>query len=317
MAQEKETAPDDFVVVANSLGQHSLWRSALTAPRGWRPRSGVMPRSDCLKAIEAAWRDIAPASLTARPGRQPAGGDRFIHEIVAGQAAARPDAVAVVTGRARVTYRELDKSAARLAARLRELGVGPEAAVGVHLERGIDLIRAILAVMKAGGGYLPLDPSLPAERLNRMCAQVGPAVVITATADSFPGPAASLLPLSELAADLARGPGAAPDGRPHPDNLCYIIYTSGSTGDPKAVAVSYASLAAVIGALADDYQIGPEDRVAQLAAIAFDTSVEQTFVTLTAGATLILPPPGTLAPSDLLRGIERRAATVIDLTPAY
>jgi amino acid adenylation domain-containing protein/thioester reductase-like protein len=276
-----------------------------------------MSRSDCLKAIEAAWQDIAPASLAARPGKQPSGGDLFIHEVFAGQAATRPDAVAVVAGRARVTYRELDESAGRLAARLRELGVGPEAAVGVHLERGIDLVRAILAVMKAGGGYLPLDPALPPERLSRMCAQVVPAVVITATADAFPGPATRLLPLRELAADLARGPGVAPDSRPHPDNLCYIIYTSGSTGDPKAVAVSYASLASVIAALAADYQIGPEDRVAQLAAIAFDTSVEQVFVTLTAGATLIVPPPGTLAPSDLLRGIERRAATVIDLTPAY
>jgi amino acid adenylation domain-containing protein/thioester reductase-like protein len=317
MARDRETAPDDFVVVANRLGQHSLWHAALTMPRGWRPRSGAMSRSDCLQAIEAAWRDIAPASLTARPGAQPAGGGRFIHEVFAGQAATRPDAVAVVAGRARVTYRELDESAGRLAARLRETGVGPEVAVGVHLERGIDLIRVILAIMKAGGGYLPLDPSLPAERLNRMCAQVGPALVITAAAGSFPGTANRLLPLCELAADLARGPGAAPDSRPHPDNLCYIIYTSGSTGDPKAVAVSYGSLASVIGALAADYQISPDDRVAQLAALPFDTSIEQVFVALASGATLALPPPGTLAPAELLRGIERRGVTVVDLTPAY
>src|SRR6202035_4533367 len=107
-----------------------------------------------------------------------------------------------------------------LAGELREIGVGPEVAVGVHLERGIDLIRAVLAVMKAGGGYLPLDPALPAERLSRMCAQVGPAVVITATAGSFPGTAARLLPLDGLTADPARGAAAAPDSRPHPDNLC-------------------------------------------------------------------------------------------------
>ena len=217
----------------------------------------------------------------------------------------------------RVTYRELDESAALLAGRLREHGVGPEVVVGVHLERGIDLIRAILAIMKAGGGYLPLDPSVPAERLSRMCAQVGPAVVITGAAASFPGTAARLLPLGGLAADPAPGPAAAPDSRPHPDNLCYVIYTSGSTGAPKAVGVSYGSLASVIRALAADYQISPDDRVAQLAAIAFDTSVEQIFVALTSGATLTLPPPGTLAPSELLRGIERRGVTVVDLTPAY
>ena len=150
-----------------------------------------------------------------------------------------------------------------------------------------------------------------------MCAQVGPAVVITAAAGSFPGDGDQA-----AAARRARGePGAraaaAPGSRPHPDNLCYVIYTSGSTGDPKAVAVSYGSLASVIRALAADYQISPDDRVAQLAAIAFDTSIEQIFVALTSGATLTLPPPGTLAPSDLLRGIERRGVTVVDLTPAY
>ena len=316
-AQVRETAPDDFFVVANRLCQYSVWHSALPVPRGWRRRSGVMSRSDCLKAIEAEWRDIAPASVTARPGAQPGGGDRFVHELFADQAATRPDAVAVVAGRARVTYRELDESAGRLAGQLRELGVGPEVAVGVHLDRGITLIRAILAIMKAGGGYLPLDPSLPAERLSRMCGQVEPAVVITAAAGSFPGTATRLLPLDELATDLARGPAVAPDSRPHPDNLCYVIYTSGSTGDPKAVAVSYGSLASVIGPLAADYQISQDDRVAQLAAIPFDTSVEQVFVALTSGATLTLPPPGTLAPSELLRGIERRSVTVVDLTPAY
>jgi amino acid adenylation domain-containing protein/thioester reductase-like protein len=321
MAQAVETAPDDFVVVVNQIGQHSLWPSARTVPRGWRRRSGVMSRSECLRAIEAAWRDITPASVSTGLGERAPGGSRFVHERFADQAAARPDAVAVVAGRARVSYRELDESAGRLAGQLRERGVGPEVAVGVHLERGIDLIRAILAIMKAGGGYLPLDPSLPADRLSRMCAQVGPAVVITAAAGAFPGPASGVLPLDELAADLAHGPAPAPDPSldpsPDPENMAYVIYTSGSTGDPKAVAVSYGSLASVIGALAPDYQIGPEDRVAQLAGMAFDTSVEQVFVALTSGATLILPPPGTLAPTDLLRGIERRGATVVDLTPAY
>src|ERR1700722_16950194 len=183
MAQARETVPDDFVVVVNQLGQHSLWRSALTVPRGWRRRSGVLSRSDCLTSIEAEWRDIAPASVTARPGERPTGEDRFVHELFADQAAVKPDAVAVVAGRTRVTYRELDESAGRLAGQLRGLGVGPEVAVGVHLERGIDLIRAVLAVMKAGGGYLPLDPALPAERLSRICAQVAPVAVFTAAGD--------------------------------------------------------------------------------------------------------------------------------------
>src|ERR1700722_17220522 len=81
MAQARETVPDDFVIVANQLGQHSLWRSALTVPRGWQRRSGVMSRSDCRKTIEAEWLDIAPASVTARLGGQPGGGDRFAHAL--------------------------------------------------------------------------------------------------------------------------------------------------------------------------------------------------------------------------------------------
>ena len=142
-----------------------------------------------------------------------------------------------------------------------------------------------------------------------MCAQVGPAVVITAAAGSFPGRAGQAAAARRArGGPCARGPRRRPDGRPHPDNLCYVIHTSGSTGDPKAVAVSYGSLASVIGALAADYQISPDDRVAQLAAMAFDTSVEQIFVALTSGATLTLPPPGTLAPSELLRGIERQGS---------
>ena len=187
--------------------------------------------------------------------------------------------------------------------------MGPEVTVGVHLDRGIDLIRAILAIMKAGGGYLPLDPALPAERLSRMCGEVGPAVVITAAADSFPAAPARLLPLSGLTADLTSRPTAGPDGQPSPGNLCYVIHTSGSTGDPKAVAVSYGNLASMIGPLVADYEIGPDDRVGQMAAMPSDTSVEQIFVALTSGATLVLPPPRTLAPSELLRGIECRGVT--------
>jgi amino acid adenylation domain-containing protein/thioester reductase-like protein len=105
--------------------------------------------------------------------------------------------------------------------------------------------------------------------------------------------------------------------RPHPDNLCYVIYTSGSTGDPKAVGVSFGSMACVIGEMAREYRIGPHDRVGQAAAMAFDTFLEQVFTALTTGASLTLPPHGTMAPSELLRGIQRQRVTVLDLTPAY
>ena len=318
IADQSGETPDAFVIVVNDLGQHALWQAELDVPRGWRRQSPVMSRSQCLEAVTGSWRDIAP--LTARASARVsarADGGRFVHERFADQAARRPDANAIVAGRTRMTYRELDESASRLAHHLAAAGVGPETVTGVHLERGVDLITAILAIMKAGGGYLPLDPAFPRERLTRICAQVSPLAVITDVRATWPGAATRLLPLGELAADLADRPVTGPGTRPHPDNLCYVIYTSGSTGDPKAVAVSFGSMACVIGEMAREYEVSEEDRVGQVAAMAFDTFLEQVFTALTAGASLTLPPHGTMAPSELLRGVERKRVTVLDLTPAY
>jgi amino acid adenylation domain-containing protein/thioester reductase-like protein len=311
--QASET-PDAFVIVVNDLGQHALWQAELDVPRGWRRQSPVMSRRQCLEAVDGSWKDISP--LTVRPAPRGNGG-RFVHERFADRAASRPEAIAIVAGRTRVTYRELDESASRLAHYLAAVGVGPETVTGVHLERGVDLITAILAIMKAGGGYLPLDPTFPGERLTRICGQVGPLAVITGERAAWQGAGTRLLPLGELAADLAGRPASGPGTRPHPDNLCYVIYTSGSTGDPKAVAVSFGSMACVIAEMAREYRLSEEDRVGQVAAMAFDTFLEQVFTALTAGASLTLPPHGTMAPSELLRGIERKQVTVLDLTPAY
>ena len=315
--QPGETAADAFVVVRNDQDQHALWRAGLDVPPGWRRASAAMARSECLAAIDAEWLDIAPASVRAAAAGRRADAERFVHEAVAEQAVRRPDATAVIAGRTRVSYRELDSSANRLARYLGEVGAGPEAVIGVHLERGVDAIGAILAIMKAGAGYLPLDPSLPPERLSAICSQVRPTAVIAARPGTFPGTGTRLLPLGELTAELAGRSATPPVSGLQPDNLCYAIYTSGSTGDPKPVAVSHRNLAGVIDELASEYGIADDDRVAQMASMAFDTSIEQVFVALTSGATLLLPPPGTMAPSELLRRIERRHATVLDLTPAY
>jgi amino acid adenylation domain-containing protein/thioester reductase-like protein len=317
MNSPERATQEDFVVVVNDEEQRALWRAELDVPAGWRRGSAIMSAQECLAAIDGSWPDVTPASVRVGAAPGPASRAPFVHELFAQQAVRRPDAPAVIAGRERLTYRELDASANRLAHHLVDSGVGPEALIGVYLERGIDVIGAILAIMKAGGGYLPLDPALPVERLNEICSQVRPSAVIAAQADTFSCAGTALIPLAELSADLAGRPATAPVVRPHPDNICYAIYTSGSTGDPKAVAVSHGSLACVIGELADEYEIGDDDRVAQFASIAFDTSIEQVFVTLTRGATLLLPPPGTMAPSELVRRVQRRRATVLDLTPAY
>ena len=208
---QRDTTPDAFVVVVNDQDQRALWRAGLDVPSGWRRASAVMARGECLAAIDRGWPDIAPASVRAGGADARAGGggdatgDRLVHEVVAEQAVRRPDAVAVIAGRTQVSYRELDSSANRLARYLGEIGAGPEAVIGVYLERGVDVIRAILAILKAGAGYLPLDPSLPPERLNAICSQVRPTAVIAARAGTFPGTGTRLLPLGELAAELAAG----------------------------------------------------------------------------------------------------------------
>ena len=211
IADQSGETPDAFVIVVNDLGQHALWQAELDVPRGWRRQSPVMSRSQCLEAVAGSWRDIAP--LTARSsarGLARADGGRFVHERFADQAARRPAANAIVAGRMRMTYRELDESASRLAHYLAAAGVGQETVTGVHLERGIDLITAILAIMKAGGGYLPLDPALPSERLARICAQVSPLAVITDVRSGWPVPGPRLLPLGELGVDLADRPATGP-----------------------------------------------------------------------------------------------------------
>jgi amino acid adenylation domain-containing protein/thioester reductase-like protein len=341
-----------FAIVVNDHGRHALWPAELDLPAGWRRQSAAMPRAACLDAIADTWRDIAPVSVHAaasgerysagsRPGEATRGEQRrhpvphsrdarFAHELFAQQASRRPSSAAVIAAGTRLSYRELDQSANRLAHYLREMGAGPETLIGVYLERGVEAIRSLLAIMKAGSGYLPLDPSLPPARLARICAEARPMAMLTdrptlpvrgdgspKPPGKFPEAGTRLLALSDLTADLARQPATAPEVSLHPDNMCYAIHTSGSTGHPKAVAVSHGSLACVISEISREYRISPRDRVIQLASLAFDTSVEQILVTLACGATLMLPPAGTIAPTDLLRYLEHQRVTVVDLTPAY
>lgn len=314
---------DSYVVAVNDDEQHAMWPAALRLPHGWRRASPAMSRRACLDAIAGTWRDIAPASLH-RPGL-PGEPGRFVQDLFDARAHRQPGATALTAagppgrtaGRAELTYGQLAREANQLAHRLRGLGVGPDVPVGVSLERGIAPIRCMLAVLKAGGAYLPLDPAMPAARVSQMCAEARPGVILTGGeqghAEALTGTGVRLL----RAGDLAGCPVTAPEAGLRPGNIAYVIYTSGSTGRPKGVAVSHGSLARQIQEVAQAYQISPRDRVVQLASLAFDTSVEQMLVTLLGGATLLLPPPGTVAPTDLLRYLADQRATVVDLTPAY
>src|SRR6201997_78543 len=211
-------------------------------------------------------------------------------QLFAAQAAAAPDAVAVVFAGEQLSYGELDARANQLAHHLRALGVGAESVVGVCLERSLELVVALLGILKAGGGYLPLDPEYPAERLAFMLADAGAAVLISATGlrDRVDAPGVRRLELDGAAAAIAAHPKSAPADVLGPHTLAYVIYTSGSTGTPKGVAVEHRHLLASNAARSSFYAELRQQRFLLLSSIAFDSSIAGIFGSLLNGGTLVL-----------------------------
>jgi amino acid adenylation domain-containing protein/thioester reductase-like protein len=327
---------EDHLVVVNEEGQHSLWPATLIVPAGWRQEGRAMRRQACLSAITAAWPDIAPASVrdarragpppdASGPGRhlsEPpahAPDPRYVHEVFDEQVFRQPDSAAVVLAGGEMTYRQLSRSANRLAHHLQVLGVAPETLVGVGLERGAEMIRCLLAILKAGGAYMPLDPSLPGRRLAQMREEAGIRLVLTDSrnARAFAGTDATLLLVDEMTSAIASHPATAPPASLQAANIAYAIWTSGSTGRPKSVAVSHGSLGRLGQEAIRAYGLTPADRVLQLASVGFDTSLEQILATLMSGAALMLPEAGTVASTDLIRYLAAERVSVADLTPAY
>src|SRR5262249_16631252 len=169
-------------------------------------------------------------------------------ELFAAQVARTPDAVALVFGDDRLSYRELDMRANRLAHHLRALGVGPEVVVGLCLERSLELVVGLIAILKAGGAYLPLDPAYPRERLAFILADAGAPVLLTHSSlrERLPDHGAHLIALDAEAGAIARQPTSPPAVALDPQNPAYAIYTSGSTGTPKGVAMAHGSLSNLI-----------------------------------------------------------------------
>jgi amino acid adenylation domain-containing protein len=199
-----------------------------------------------------------------------------IHELFEQQAAAKPEAVAILFKDERLTYRELNERANRLAHHLRRLGTGPESLVGVCLERSAEAIVAILGILKAGGAYLPLDPSHPRERLSRILTDAGAQIVITPEY------------LERNADEIETQINADFKTTINSENLAYVIYTSGSTGTPKGVLVSHRNLVHSMLARFRYYQ-EPLDSFLLLSPFAFDSSVAGLFWTLCQGGALIIP----------------------------
>ncbi|WP_420714048.1 Pls/PosA family non-ribosomal peptide synthetase [Streptomyces sp. NRRL WC-3742] len=203
-----------------------------------------------------------------------------------------PGNTAVTCGPVSLGYAELDQRANRLARLLRQRGAGPGQSVGILLERSPDSYVALLAVLKSGAAYVPLDPSYPADRVEFIAGDAGLCALVTTSAmrhrtHGLPCP---VLELDESAAQVAAQSGERPDVAIESESVCYVIYTSGTTGRPKGVAVSHASIVNFLRSVAPIYQVREEDRVYQGLSLAFDFSVEEIWPAWVVGATLVAGP---------------------------
>ncbi|NBM14294.1 non-ribosomal peptide synthetase [Streptomyces sp. GC420] len=237
---------------------------------------------DVLADAERDW--LARLNETAAPVRE-----ATLPELVTAQVMRNPDATAVVAGRTVLSYAELEARAGRLAAVLRERGVGPDEVVAVALPRSADLVVAQLGVLKAGGAYLPIDPHHPTARVDLLLTSADPALVLTDrdTAAALPECRPPVLRLDDLHLDAPGGPAVeASDLHIRPDNLAYVMYTSGSTGKPKGVAMTHATVVNGVWYSRRMAQLEPGSRMLAATSVNFDVSVFEIFTALAAGASV-------------------------------
>ena len=234
--------------------------------------------------------------------------DACVHQLVARQAAATPDAVAVVMGDQVLSYGELNERANQLGHLLQTLGVGPDVLVGLCIERSLDMIIGLLGILKAGGAYVPLDPGYPPERLTFMLRDAQAPVLVTKQhlVTQLHTQRARDVCLDADAALLtkqsANDPVSCEEGIfPHPENLAYVIYTSGSTGQPKGVQITHSNLLNLVFWHQRAFEVTSSDRATQVSSPAFDATGWELWPYLTAGASVYLPDEETRVTPTSLR----------------
>ncbi|MDQ3982571.1 MAG: amino acid adenylation domain-containing protein, partial [Actinomycetota bacterium] len=299
-----ELATDVFdVATVRALGRHwtNVARAAVAGPD--------VPISRLPLLDDAERREVV--------GRF-AGGDLpdddlvLVPEAIAARAERHPDDVAVVTGRGRLTYAELDREADAVAAALVARGVAHGSVVALLVARGLHMVPSMLGILRAGCAYLPLDPSYPPRRLTFMLEDSGAAALL-----GDARPPGLRIPPGVRVIEATDSAAPAPRRGLHPHDAAYLIYTSGSTGRPKGVVIEHASLSRFISVIARELALTPRDRVLQFSSLGFDTAVEEIWPTLTAGATLVLRDRHAWDPEELSRKVDELGITVLDLPTAY
>jgi enterobactin synthetase component F len=273
-----------------------LTRLALVLERGHR----ADPEMACGRLDVSRPADRARELAAARGPRRAVPGGTLASGM-ADQAARTPDAVAVIAPEATLTYAELHARAETLARRLAGRGAGPGEVVAVALDRGAELLVALLAVLRTGAAYLPLEPDAPADRSAFMRADAAPVCTVDA---------------SGVHGGLDRGP-RDPGAGPGPGDIAYVLYTSGSTGRPKGVAVGHRAIVNRLAWMQDAFAIGPGARVLLKTPLGFDVSVWELFWPLLTGAALVVAAPGAHRdPQALAQTITAHGVTVVHFVPS-
>jgi amino acid adenylation domain-containing protein len=243
--------------------------------------------------------------------------DKCIQQLVAEQAAATPEAIAIVADTQILSYRQLNQRANQLAHYLQSLKVGPDVLVGLCMERSLDLVVGLLGILKAGAAYVPLDPTYPPERLAYMLEDACAPVLITkrSFADQLPAGDTHVLCLDSDAATLAKYSSDEPPALATTPNLAYVIYTSGSTGRPKGVQITHYSLLNLIFWHRHAYQITPADRATQVTSPAFDATGWELWPYLSIGAQVHFVDEVTRISPELLRELFLERNITISFLP--
>ncbi|HYU71268.1 MAG TPA: non-ribosomal peptide synthetase [Ktedonobacteraceae bacterium] len=261
------------------------------------------------------WQQLALWNATQRDYPRHA----CVPQLVATQAALRPGAVALVERDRMLTYRELNRRANQLAHYLRSLGVGPNVLVGFCVERSLEMVVGLLGILKAGGVYVPLDPSYPSERLSFMLEDARVPVLVTQRhlTERLSHQGASVVCLDTDADVLTRQPETDPVSELTATDLVYVIYTSGSTGRPKGVQIRHDSLLNLIFWHQRTFAVTPTDRATQITSPAFDATGWELWPYLTAGASIYLVNDEDRALAHKIRdGLIRNAITITFLPTA-
>lgn len=266
-----------------------------------------------------AFIDAEHASVAVRRSSPP----KLLHRYFERQAARVPDQIAVEYNDVAVSYDELDRQANQISHALQLCGVVTSGLVGILLDKSPDLYAAMLGTLKAGAGYVPLDPKFPTDRIATILEDCGAAVLVTdaAGAARLGNEVTARLLLIDADRDwIADLPESAPTDRKgaRAKDPCYVIYTSGSTGRPKGVMVEHRNAAAFIDGMAKAYGVAEEQRVYQGFSVAFDASIEEIWLAFSTGATLVVPPQDVArSPTDAADFIRARGITYFSTIPTF